>query len=140
MTGTHLRTLAATLLIAAAATGLGACTTEGTPLADPSELSATPTGTSSSDDDLDSESSSPYSTAPSTPTSTRPPISEVPPPPNSASITCREFVEMDKSHQIAVLIGVGATRNFETVANLLGILCPATPDETVYNMLHKRPR
>lgn len=140
MTRLHIRTLAATLLVTAATVGFSACTTDGTPLASPSDLSAPPTSTASNDDDYDYDYRSPTSTTVPRTTSTEPPISDVPPPPDSTSITCREFLTMDKSHQIAVLKGVGATRNFEVVATLFSITCRATPDATIYDLIHNPPR
>lgn len=113
----------------AAAAGLilsGCQSVEGNPVASPDHGTTSPTTTR------------PTTTQPTTtqPTTTRAPISDVPAPANSSTMTCREFSDLDLSHRIAVLKALGATRNFEMVANLLTVSpCSLYPDVTIKDAL-----
>lgn len=124
----------ATGMVAAALT-LGACNSiEGTPTAEPGAARSLRTTTSSAT----SSTPAPRSTT------TRPgsPTTSVPAPANASTMTCREFSGLDLSHQVAVLKALGATRNFEMVANLLTVThCSLYPDLTIRDALSgKLPR
>ncbi|GAA1481233.1 hypothetical protein GCM10009624_16730 [Gordonia sinesedis] len=104
---------------------VAACTVDGRPVADPAPPSTTTTTT------VTYPSETMLTTEPTT-SPTRPPISEVPPPPNATTMTCREYNALnDESVQVAIVKANGVTKNPALVASLMNILCLSRPDETV---------
>ncbi|WP_187586071.1 hypothetical protein [Gordonia sp. OPL2] len=112
---------------------IAGCTVDGTPIADPAPPTSTTTYSS-----VPSYSNPSYPTRP--PSFAPPPddtVRDVPAPANSATMTCREFVDLDLSTQVAVLKALGATRNFVPVARIFSVLCTGQPDTTLADMLRR---
>ncbi|MGW5524356.1 hypothetical protein [Gordonia sp. NPDC003950] len=121
--------VAAAVIIVA---GFAACTVEGDPVADPDATGITTTETTTTTDDWDE------TTTETTSSSSEAPISDVPAPANATTMTCREFVTLDRSTQVAVLRANGATADpsrLGVVVDLMSASCPAFPDTTIADIL-----
>ncbi|WP_238422238.1 hypothetical protein [Gordonia sp. 'Campus'] len=117
------------------ATALAACSTDGRPVAALDDLGSTPTITSSAaPGDGHVPLDRPTRTY-SLPSRTTTPTVEVPPPPDSATITCREYAARDKPTQTAIVKANGVTKNPILVATLVLVLCGAEPQSTVNSVL-----
>ncbi len=129
-----MRRAAAFVAAAASALVIAGCTVDGTPIADPAAPSTSTTAYSS----IPGYSSPSYPTQPPsfapTPDDT---VRDVPAPANWATMTCREFIDLDLSTQVAVLKALGATRNFVPVARIFSVLCTGQPDSVVADMLRR---
>ncbi|MDL9945533.1 hypothetical protein QSJ19_07990 [Gordonia sp. ABSL11-1] len=130
---------AALMAAAASALVIAGCTVDGTPVADPAAPSTSTTTYSS----VPGYSGPSYPTPsyPTKPPSFAPPpddtVREVPAPANWATMTCREYIDLDLSTQVAVIKALGATRNFVPVARIFSVLCTGQPETTVADMLRR---
>lgn len=124
-----------------------ACTVSGDPVADPSaaSISTTTTDPDATTDSPDpDDSTAPDSTAPDSTepeSSTDAPISDVPAPPNSTTMTCSEFVTLDRSTQAAVLRANGATADntrLGVVIDIYTTVCPGYPDALIADLVAGR--
>lgn len=133
-------------LAAVVVAAVPACTVSGDPVADPSGASISTTTT---DPDTTTDSPAPDSPAPEAtePDSTEPdsstdaPISDVPAPPNATTMTCRQFVTLDRSTQAAVLRANGATADntrLGVVIDIYTTVCPGYPDALIADLVAGR--
>ncbi|WP_232716584.1 hypothetical protein [Gordonia metallireducens] len=129
MTPLHARLLAVTTTIAATF-AVAACSVDGTPVASTIE----PTTTTSSSRPPETRSTYEIPSLPSLPRRT--PTVEVPPPPNSLSITCADYSELDEPTQVAIVKANGVTKNPSLVAVLVKVLCISRPDDTVNTVVN----
>ncbi|RPA59974.1 hypothetical protein EF294_12135 [Gordonia oryzae] len=124
-----------------------ACTVSGDPVADPAAASISttttdPDATTDSPDPDDStapDATEPDATQPDS--STEAPISDVPAPPNSTTMTCRQFVTLDRSTQAAVLRANGATADdtrLGVVIDIYTAVCPGYPDALIADLVAGR--
>ncbi|QTI68590.1 hypothetical protein [Gordonia polyisoprenivorans] len=129
-----------------------ACTVSGDPVADPSAASISTTTTdpdattdspdpddSTAPDATEPDSTQPDSTQPDS--STEAPISDVPAPPNSTTMTCSQFVTLDRSTQAAVLRANGATADntrLGVVIDIYTTVCPGYPDALIADLVAGR--
>lgn len=118
-----------------------ACTVSGDPVADPSGASISTTTT---DPDATTNSPAPDATEPDSTepdSSTDAPISDVPAPPNATTMTCSQFVTLDRSTQAAVLRANGATADntrLGVVIDIYTTVCPGYPDALIADLVAGR--
>lgn len=122
-------------MLIVASFALAACSTDGRPVASQAGLSSTPTTTSSTAPRGGYGPLDPPTTTYSLPPRTTTPTVEVPPPPDSATITCREYATRDKPTQTAIVKANGVTKNPVLVATLVLLLCNAEPESTVNSVI-----
>ena len=129
MTPLRARILAAATIIAAAVSS-AACSVDGSPVASTEE----PTTTSSC---RPPETRSTYEVPTGLPSlPRRTPTVEVPPPPNSPSITCADYSVLDEPTQVAIVKANGVTKNPSLVAVLVKVLCISRPNDTVNTVVN----
>ncbi|MGC4935389.1 hypothetical protein ACLQ3C_17100 [Gordonia sp. DT30] len=144
-TGTSMRTrrirVAMIALAAVVFAAVPACTVSGDPVADPAAASISTTTT---DPDATTDSPAPDATEPDSTephSSTDAPISDVPAPPNATTMTCSQFVTLDRSTQAAVLRANGATADNTRLGVAIDIynsVCPGYPGALIADLVAGR--